>query len=400
MVNSVAKFDNPCTGCGACATVCPYEAISLKVNSKGFYVAVVNSDSCKNCGLCQKVCIRKEYKPISDIRMGSLFAAKSQSKETVLNCTSGGVAYELAIAGFRAGRIVVGTIYDYSTNCARSIIAHSESDILAMCGSKYIQAHAAECIKEVFHIASIHPHKEFIIFGTPCQIYAFNQVSQFMHIRDRFLLVDLFCHGVPSALVWTCYLDDQKKKTGVERWDYLRFRDPQHGWHNFVLSLKSAHNTVTESSDRCLFYQAFFDNILLNSACFTCPARCHGSGSDIRLGDFWGRSYQHLEDGVSAVLCLSENGRKAIENHTGLIILAELPPDECFEAQSIDPYPITALHEVAIDELEHTLNLKKTIYHYRRHFPFKKKFMLLAKTILGFLPLKLKLIIKRIIKGA
>jgi len=39
-----------CTGCGACADVCPTDAI--KVNDK----ATVNEDECIDCGTCVEEC--------------------------------------------------------------------------------------------------------------------------------------------------------------------------------------------------------------------------------------------------------------------------------------------------------------------------------------------------------
>jgi len=44
-----------CSGCGLCASICPYEAISIKV-SDGKRVAEVNKLLCKGCGACAATC--------------------------------------------------------------------------------------------------------------------------------------------------------------------------------------------------------------------------------------------------------------------------------------------------------------------------------------------------------
>lgn len=400
MDNSIAIFQQPCTGCGACSAVCPRNAIRMDVDEKGFYVAHVGGTACIDCGLCQKVCIRKEYICENDIRTGKLLSMESKDPEVIRNCTSGGIAYEMAIDGYRAGKVIVGTIYDYSSNTAKSVIARSEDDILAMRGSKYIQSHTEDCIKKVFEIADTDPGKEFIVFGTPCQIYAYSRIAERKRIRERFLLVDLFCHGVPSALVWECYLIRKQKQTGIAKWDSVRFRDSYLGWHNFILTLESKDLCVTESSDRSLFYHAFFDNVLLSTACFNCQARCHGAGADIRLGDFWGKRYQQREDGVSAVLCLTDKGREAVVCNGRLKINLETSVEECLQAQSVSVYPNLMLHERAIEELRQTRDLKKTIRHYRMSFPVKKKLVLAGKSFISYLPTNLKLAIKAKLKGA
>lgn len=51
------QLTKKCTGCGACATVCPKNAIEIKLNKNGFYAPVINENKCINCGLCKSVCI-------------------------------------------------------------------------------------------------------------------------------------------------------------------------------------------------------------------------------------------------------------------------------------------------------------------------------------------------------
>lgn len=53
MINSKAKL---CMGCGACANICPVEAITMTFNEKGFYAPKVDDEKCIKCGKCLKVC--------------------------------------------------------------------------------------------------------------------------------------------------------------------------------------------------------------------------------------------------------------------------------------------------------------------------------------------------------
>jgi NADPH-dependent glutamate synthase beta subunit-like oxidoreductase/NAD-dependent dihydropyrimidine dehydrogenase PreA subunit len=45
-----------CRGCGACATVCPYQAVRLAPNEINGFYAVVDEALCKGCGNCITVC--------------------------------------------------------------------------------------------------------------------------------------------------------------------------------------------------------------------------------------------------------------------------------------------------------------------------------------------------------
>lgn len=46
-----------CTGCGICASVCPYSSIRIvKNDSVGVYVPELDEKMCNKCGLCLSVC--------------------------------------------------------------------------------------------------------------------------------------------------------------------------------------------------------------------------------------------------------------------------------------------------------------------------------------------------------
>ena len=54
----ILDIENVCTACGACASVCPKDALSVTSNSNriGFYYPNVDESKCVHCGLCEKVC--------------------------------------------------------------------------------------------------------------------------------------------------------------------------------------------------------------------------------------------------------------------------------------------------------------------------------------------------------
>jgi len=54
-----------CTGCYACANVCPKEpnCISMIEDEEGFWYPKVNYDKCIKCGLCINTCPELNYRP-------------------------------------------------------------------------------------------------------------------------------------------------------------------------------------------------------------------------------------------------------------------------------------------------------------------------------------------------
>jgi len=51
-------YDKKCIGCGACATTCPTQCISISDNKK-YRILKINIANCIYCGLCSEVCPEK-----------------------------------------------------------------------------------------------------------------------------------------------------------------------------------------------------------------------------------------------------------------------------------------------------------------------------------------------------
>ncbi len=184
------------------------------------------------------------------------YAAQSKNLDVIKTCTSGGIAYEMSVHIINDNNLVVGVEYDYETNSARTIIVDNMEDLEKLKGSKYIQSYTEEAFNKVIDIAKKDTDKRFLVFGTPCQIYGLAKVLDKLNMRERFVLVDLFCHGVPSSLVWKHYLD----KIGAKgkKLNSVKFRDKTIGWHNFVMEIKGNNYEYKKSSEADLFYHTFF----------------------------------------------------------------------------------------------------------------------------------------------
>ena len=61
----VATDDERCVGCGACAEICPFDAISV-VDGR----AVVDRDRCMGCGVCVAACSQSVLALERDVTKG------------------------------------------------------------------------------------------------------------------------------------------------------------------------------------------------------------------------------------------------------------------------------------------------------------------------------------------
>lgn len=306
-----------CTSCQMCAAVCPKDAISVGLDADGFYRPAVDPVRCVDCGLCVQVC----YKFDADIRQTSsaeldsmpLYAASLKDDSVVAQTTSGGVADMLARELIAEGYECIGVGYDVATDCAYHYVARTSGQTEGFRGSKYIQSQSMSAFKEL--VAGVRQAgRRYAVFGTPCQIYAVSRFLERRGLRERCLLVDLYCHGCPSMHVWRKYQSEVKARIGKPRFDSVNFRSKVKGWGNFyVVVVVDGVRAFVSSPRKDEFYTLFFSDQVLNEACSDCRLRSTMAYTDLRLGDFWGKLYSSDSRGVSAVTLATPRAESLFE---------------------------------------------------------------------------------------
>ena len=75
-----------CTGCHACANICPAKCIMMKKSEAGFLIPEIDQSSCINCGQCEKVCPVIHIPEISTQTVA--YAMKNRSQNERVKSTS------------------------------------------------------------------------------------------------------------------------------------------------------------------------------------------------------------------------------------------------------------------------------------------------------------------------
>lgn len=301
----ITQFEN-CMGCGGCEVICPAGAVSLKRNKQGFFQAEVDAARCIHCNLCDNICPQKR----NDLKKPLVcFSYKSKSQDSLSNCASGGFAFDLSKQNIDEMPICSVT-YSKEEQMPIHMVCKTADELLQCRNSIYLQSDTVRGFCEIVK------QKKGIVFGTPCQISALHNILNQKKIRDQYILVDFFCHGVPSYHLWKKYME--KNKDLFEKHPSVKFRSKKNGWGSFTIEIDDGENQHYKDyrKDRDIFFKMFLENMVSNQCCYSCQYHNENSVADIRMGDFWGKRYQTDTQGVSAIIVYTQRGKDAIDSMT------------------------------------------------------------------------------------
>lgn len=306
---NISRLKN-CYGCGVCSIICPTNIIELEYREKqGFYFPKIeNQNKCIECGLCLEVCAFNHSELASQPDSSVIKAYGSWSKDAIIrnDSTSGGLGYEMGKEGLRQNMSVCSVIYDLISKEAKHVIIHDFKSLKQTQGTKYIPSFTENGFK------LINKLDKFIIFGLPCQIDSLRRYIKKFKIESNFILVDLFCYGVPSLLLWREFLSQNHQRLhDIIR---IKFRSKTRGWHHStIIETENSAGEIHTNLPNREFYSLFFSDTCLNKCCYLqCKYKLCRSSADIRLGDFWGDRYKNNELGVNVVLSFTKTGNQFI----------------------------------------------------------------------------------------
>ncbi|OYP43761.1 Coenzyme F420 hydrogenase/dehydrogenase, beta subunit C-terminal domain [Prevotella sp. P4-119] len=326
-----------CYGCGVCATVCAKQIISIELNGDGFYEPRMTDESkCTSCGLCLDVCAYSHDELSLKDRCIKSYGAWSKDEAVRRKCSSGGVGFELGRTLIGEGYKVCGVRYNAEANRAEHYIATTVEELIPSIGSKYIQSYTVDGFK------AIDRKQKYLVTGTPCQIDSFRRMIRKFKCEDNFVLLDFFCHSVPSMLAWRAYIKMLEPKIG--KVTYASWRNKfEYGWHDSWLmgmdgvktsspiNWHDSYNMLIRGKKTFIqsrwskgdwFYRMFLGDYCSGKHCQErCKYKYDKSSADIRIGDLWGKTYQNNQKGVSGLVAFTEKGREIIESLLNVTLL-------------------------------------------------------------------------------
>lgn len=317
-----------CTGCGACAYVCPTSAIRMDEDACGFVLPEVDENVCIHCGRCSAACHMNNPASLRRMAPTACYGAIEKDASSLRQSASGGAATVLSREAVDAGGVVYGCIAD------RDDVRHeriTDAALLARAqGSKYVQSD----ITRVFGLLEddVKAGRAVTFIGTPCQCAA---VRRLFDNPENLTTVDLVCEGVPSRRMYGDFLDNLERERG-ERVTGFRFRDKRGGWStkNAVVLGEGEQPLVEQPHSYYYYYYywMFSKALILRDSCYECPYARGERVGDVTVGDFWGAETAELgyglsdfEAGISCVLVNSERGAEVIK---GVSSRVELRPCE------------------------------------------------------------------------
>lgn len=302
-----------CFGCGACDSVCPKNAITMKADEEGFLRPEVKEDLCVQCGLCQKACPAESVNLYTGEKKAYALKHKEEAKRK--KATSGGAFIALSDAVLEKGGVVYGVIYDENWKAVHSrATSHRGRD--AMCGSKYVQSDCGDTFAQVAE--DLKNNKTVLYSGTSCQI---DGLKHYLSLKkmpaENLITVGLVCHGAPSPLMWQEHINNIRTRRNKEISHYAN-RSKVRGWHEHNEQITYADGTKEYYSKLSQNHKdLFYGHLIVRPSCTVCPYAPDPAAADITIADFWGCEdlMPEIDDnkGVSLVLVNSRKGASLLE---------------------------------------------------------------------------------------
>ena len=312
-----------CTGCGACVSVCPKGAVSLKEGRLGALCSSIDTEKCVDCGLCAKVC--PVTSPVTLNKPRNSYASYAHSSQERTTSSSGGAAAVLTNHMIKKGGVVYGCAMDRGMKIGHKRIGNlAEASLLK--GSKYVYGPINTVLPQIRQ--DVKDGRMVLFIGLPCQVAAvINAVGE----AENLITIDMCCHGAPSQTL----LNEHLAYLGWPNSEKVEFRKklPSGIEYAFTLYDRRGKCTYSHRAQKDYYMTGFLNGLFMRESCFNCqfarPERC----ADITLADHWAMGMSEdpemvISKGISTVLVNTEKGARLFSRAQSLLVYEERPMTE------------------------------------------------------------------------
>lgn len=331
-------FYKNCYSCGACANVCPKDAIHFD----NFLFPVVNTSLCIDCKHCEQVCVKMNEKlgqPVLGKNAEGLVCKNANEIERTAS-SSGGIFILLAKKTLEQKGYVCGCVYD-DEFMPKHILSNTIDDVKKMMGSKYVKSDMGFCIREMEQVLK---NGQIVLFtGVPCQVAA---VENCLGKYPNLILANIVCHGSIERDFWESYLSIERERGNILK---VTMRDKSKGWENYGLrvSFDNGIEHVTFRNDDGYFLRCFTGGLFERRRCLHCSYKGSAITGDLIMGDGWGMD-QFFPDfcdslGASSVIILSDKGKGLLSSIQRELNIKSIDVDSIIDSNNriVSPAPDT-----------------------------------------------------------
>lgn len=334
-INNISHIANNalCTACGACAGICPSDAIAIITNTAGYLVAHISDDPCIDCGKCANICpSNPENNPsieTEDIFHGICLAGYvgHAGDSTIRQRSQSGGVVTALLCYLLEQNVIEGAIVNNlnpQTRRPQAVLALSKSEIVDACGSYYAQSSVVKTILE-----NSDKITAAVVLG--CQAESLQLIREkYPNINLPKYTIGLVCAGQNSGNM----IDDliEKNECDNKQISQFRFRDKCYGWPGDVHVTTPTKDYWLPKENRHRLKQVYELH-----RCIACYDQMNVF-SDIVCGDPWGISHKQQPEGHTVVIARTEAGKRLLENavRDGAIVLEELSVDDILRGQTVD----------------------------------------------------------------
>jgi coenzyme F420-reducing hydrogenase beta subunit len=292
-----------CTGCMACADICPVDAIYIRYVVDIPYPEV-NYEKCIRCLQCESICPIINYIKRNNINDIEVYGGWSKDNNIRINGASGGAFGAIASDFFTLYKKVAIVGAALEDNKVSHIIITNKNELWRLQNSKYIQSYTYGIYKKT----KTYLNQGYVILfsGTPCQIAGLYGYLGGKQYSKNLFTVEVVCHGVASAealMIHLKYYDSKK---------IYSFRDKVDGqyWYKSQCTTINIDNVPHKlSRGKDIFYKIYAGLITERRSCSNCKYSSLPRIADITLADFWGGPFDKKEYLLGVSLIITNNKR-------------------------------------------------------------------------------------------